>query len=154
MNGIRLHCAALGAAIVAGGACSDPVGGEAHFIVGAEWEWMSACCGIAGQELTPLSEGVDYVLEFGEDGRVRGILDGVVVIETGYEVHTSRPDPLAPDEITTITYDDPLPLVPGVEPTGEHILFSLEGGGILLRSTATCNDCFRDWEFLPRLTIQ
>lgn len=134
-------------------ACTDGVGPEAEFLVREHWEWVSACCGIAGQELTPESEDADYVLQFGRDGRVLAIRNDTILIETGYTVHVSRPAPLA-DTFTAIEYDEPLPLVPGVEPAEEHMVVTLDGGGLLLRNMSPCADCFRDWEFLPRLTTQ
>jgi len=153
MTSIGWRHAAIGAAFVVVPACSDGVGPEAEFLVREQWEWVSACCGFAGQELTPESEGMDYVLQFDRDGRVRAIRNDTVLIETGYRVHVSRPDPLA-DPITTVAYDESLPLVPGVEPAEEHAVFALEGGGLLFRSLSPCADCFGDWEFLPRLTTQ
>ena len=140
----------LTVAIAVFAACSDGIGPEAEFLVQERWEWVSACCGIAGNEITPASEGVDYVLRFERDGRVLAIRNDTVLVETDYTVYVTPPDPLV-DPITTVTYGEPLPLVPGVEPAEEHAVFALEGGGLLFRSLSPCADCFRDWEFLPRL---
>jgi hypothetical protein len=145
-----LRSTTITVAVAVSAACSDGLAPEAAFLVQESWEWVSACCGIAGQELTPESEGATYVLRFGRDGRVRAIRNGTLLMETGYTVHVAEPDPLA-DTFTSVRYDDPLPLVPGVEPADEHMVTTLEGGGLLLRSTSPCADCFRDWEFLPRL---
>jgi hypothetical protein len=145
----RLGMLALGLLLAS---CGEGVGPGEEFLTGhPQWEWISACCGIAGNELTPATEGYVYVLAFTRRGRVRATRNDVLLLETGYRVRTSRPGG-GEDELTMVTYDEPLPLGPGIHPAPRHLLTVLPGGGLLLRNQAPCADCFGDWTFLPRLT--
>lgn len=118
-----------------------------------QWEWQSACCGFAGNELTAATEGFTYILQFGTDGTVRAIRavnNDSILAQTRYRLVTSGGG-AAGDPSTTVEYDEPLPLGPGVEPAPKHLLVLLENGVILLRNLSPCADCFGDWTFFPRL---
>lgn len=117
------------------------------------WEWQSACCGIAGDTRTPATEGFSYVLRFQENGTVRAVRDGTLLLETTFRVRRVSPIDFT-DEFTTITYGDPLPLGPGIEPVSQHMMELLEDGRLLLSNLDGCADCFGTWEFLPRLEMQ
>lgn len=125
---------------------SDPVQPTPTVLTEAAWEWRSACCGVAGTSLTPATEGFDYRLRFREDGTVQARRGGSVVLETTYRVRTTSPIDFE-DELTVVTYGDPLPLGPGIEPVSRQMLIHLEGGRLLLRNLDGCADCFGDWEF-------
>lgn len=105
-----------------------------------QWEWQSACCGVAGNELTPSTEGFSYVLQFEPIGTVRAIRNDTILVETRYRV-----------EASTLRYDQPLPLGPGIEPASTHLVVLQENGELLLRNLSDCADCFGDWKFLPSL---
>jgi hypothetical protein len=132
-------------------ACSQVTGPgpEAAIVVG-HWEWSSSCCSIAGAERTPATEGYTYVLQFSQDGVVEAFRANVLVHSTRFHVSTSRPNPLA-DPITTVTYDSPLPLGPGIPEAQRHSVFRSENGTLHLNNSQ-CADCFGDWIFLPRLS--
>lgn len=115
-----------------------------------QWEWQSACCGVAGNQLTPATEGFSYVLQFEPDGTVRAIRNDTILVETRYRFETSGGGPTT-DPATTLEYDEPLPLGPGIEPASAHLVVVQENGELLLRNLAPCADCFGDWRFLPSL---
>jgi hypothetical protein len=138
------------AALLLGAACGTSPG--ANLLTSQpQWEWQTACCGIAGNELSPVTEGYVYIVQFGVNGRVRAFRDGDLVKETGYRLTTSGGGPTV-DPAVTVEYDDPLPLGPGIEPAPRHLVTLLENGTLLLRNLAPCADCFGDWTFLPSLT--
>jgi hypothetical protein len=139
----------IGASLAFSACGSDPVGPVPEGLLREAWEWQSACCGIAGDTRTPTTEGYSYVLRFREHGTVRAERNGTLLLETTFTVRQTSPIDFA-DEMTTITYGDPLPLGPGIEPVSRHMLVWLEGGRLLLRSLDGCADCFGDWEFLAR----
>lgn len=140
----------IGASLALSACGSDPVGPAPELLLREAWEWQSACCGIAGDERTPATEGYSYVLRFHEEGTVRAVREGIVVLETTFKVRRVSPVDFG-DEFTVITYGEPLPLGPGIEPVSRHMLVLREGGLLLLRNLDGCADCFGDWEFLPRL---
>lgn len=138
-------------ALLAGvAACGSDGPGDNILTSQPQWEWLSACCGLAGDERTPAGEGYVYVLQFGTDGRVRATRNDDLVIETRYRVTTSPGGPTA-DPSVTVHYDAPLPLGPGIEPATGHLIVLLENGALLLRNLVPCADCYGDWTFLPRL---
>jgi hypothetical protein len=142
--------AIIGASLALSACASHPLEPVSHLLLSEAWEWQSACCGIAGNTLTPTTEGYSYVLRFHENGTVRAERNGTLLLETTFTLRRLSPTDVA-DEMTTLTYGDPLPLGPGIEPVSRHMLIMLEGGRLLLRSLDGCADCFGDWEFLARL---
>jgi hypothetical protein len=140
----------VGVSLALSACVSDPVGPAPPRLLTEVWEWQSACCGIAGDIRTPTSEGYTYVLRFQRSGRVRAERDGTVVMETTFRVRRVTPIDFA-DEFTDITYGEPLPLGPGIEPVSRHMLGLSENGTLLLSSLDGCADCFGNWLFLPRL---
>lgn len=140
----------VGASLALSTCGSNPVGPVPERLLSEAWEWQSACCGIAGDTLTPETEGYSYVLRFHENGTVRAERDGTLLLETTFRVRRVSPIDFA-DEFTTVTYGEPLPLGPGIEPVSRHMLQIAEDGRLLLSSLEGCADCYGDWEFLPRL---
>lgn len=147
--------AALAVACVLGTSCRTfAAPGDNLLTSQPQWEWQSACCGFAGNELTPTTEGFSYILQFEPDGTVRAIRsvgNDSILAETRYRIMTSGGGPTA-DPMTTVEYDAPLPLGPGIEPASKHQVVLQESGDLLLRNLAPCADCFGDWRFLPSLT--
>lgn len=146
----RRWCASACAALLLATACGGSPGPNL-LTSQPQWEWQAACCGFAGDERSPATEGYAYVLQFDAGGRVRAIRDGELVIETRYRLTTSGGGPTA-DPAVAVEYDDPLQLGPGIEPAPRHLVMLLENGTLLLRNLAPCADCFGDWTFLPSLT--
>jgi hypothetical protein len=143
----------IGASLALSACGSNPVGPVPERLLSEVWEWQSACCGISGDTRTPTTEGYSYVLRFHGNGTVRAERDGTLLLATTFRVRRVSPIDFA-DEFTTITYGDPLPLGPGIEPVSRHMLVMLEEGRLLLRSLDGCADCFGDWEFVPRPRTQ
>ncbi len=143
----------VGASLALSTCGSNPVGPVPERLLSEAWEWQSACCGIAGDTLTPATEGYSYVLRFHENGTVRAERDGTLLLETTFRVRRVSPTDFA-DEFTALTYGEPLPLGPGIEPVSRHMLVIFEDGRLLLSSLDGCADCYGDWEFLPRLETQ
>ncbi len=129
---------------------SSPMGPVPERLLSEAWEWQSACCGIAGDARTPTTEGYTYVLRFQENGTVRAERDGMVVLEATFRVRRVGPTD-TDDESAVITYGEPLPLGPGIEPVSRHMLDLSEDGRLSLSNLDGCADCFGDWLFLPRL---
>ena len=132
---------------------SNPVGPVPELLLSEAWQWQSACCGIAGDTRTPASEGYNYVLRFQQNGTVRAVRDGMLLLETTFWVRRVSPIDFA-DEFTTVTYGEPLPLGPGIEPASRQMLGISENGRLFLTNLDGCADCFGDWEFLPRLEAE
>lgn len=143
----------MGAALVSTACTGTRLGPVPDLLLSEAWEWQSACCGIAGDPRTPATEGYTYVLRFDQNGSVRAERDGALVLETTFRVRRVGPTDFA-DEFTSITYGEPLPLGPGIEPVSRHMLVLAEGGRLVLTSLDGCADCFGSWEFLPRLETQ
>lgn len=143
----------IGASFALSACGSNPVGPVPERLLSEAWEWQSACCGFAGDTRTPTTEGYSYVLRFHAKGTVRAERDGTLLLETTFRVHRVSPIDFG-DEFTTITYGEPLPLGPGIEPVSRHMLQIFEDGRLLLSNLDGCADCFGDWEFLPRLETQ
>lgn len=130
--------------------CGNALGPSGEVLVREAWEWDSACCGIAGDARTPETEGYLYVLRFARDGTVRAVRNDTLLVETTFSVRRRAPVDFG-DEVTEITYGQPLPLGPGIAPTDRQMVILLEGGRLLLRALNACADCYGDWAFTPRL---
>lgn len=140
----------IGAALALSACGSDPLGPVPERLLSEAWEWQSACCGIAGHTRTPATEGYTYILRFHENGIVRAERDGTLLLETTFSVRRVSPIDYA-DEFTRITYGEPLPLGPGIEPVSQQMMVISADGQLFLSSLDGCADCYGDWEFLPRL---
>ena len=114
------------------------------------WAWQSACCGFAGDERSPSTEGYAFVLRFDAQGVVRAVRNDVLLMRTRYWVDVSESGPTGGPSLV-VTYDDPLTLGPGIEPAPSQLVVLLENGELLLRNRAPGADCYADWRFLPRL---
>jgi len=143
---MRIH---LFVAAATAAACSTPTSPEGQALTREQWEWQTACCSIAGATLTRDAAAADYVLTFGANGRVTARRNDTLLLETGYRIEVTQSDG---DETTTVAYDDPLPLVPGVEPAERQVVTLRADGALVLRNLAPCADCFGEWTFFARLS--
>ncbi len=143
----------IGASLTLSACGNNPLGPVPERLLSEAWQWQSACCGLAGNALTPATEGYSYVLRFHQKGTVRAERDGTLLLETTFRVRRVSPTDFA-DEFMSITYGEPLPLGPGIEPISRQRLEIFEDSRLLLSDIDGCADCFGDWEFLPRLETQ
>lgn len=140
----------VAAALGLSGCGSSPVGPVPDRLLSEAWEWASACCGIAGDSRTPTTEGYGFVLRFHENGTVRAERNGTVLLETTFRVRRVSPIDFA-DELTVVTYGEPVTLGSGIESASRHMLELPQDGRLLLSGLDGCADCFGNWLFLPRL---
>ncbi|MBI4503694.1 MAG: hypothetical protein HY700_21345, partial [Gemmatimonadetes bacterium] len=143
---MHLSIRASALAVLLVGGCHHTLGPEAAVVLG-DWEWMAACCSIAGAERTPATEGYTYVLQFSDKGTVEVVRNNAVILTTRFTATRSRPSPTA-DEITLVHYDTPLPHGPSIPSADEHMVLKLENGTLILRNPH-CADCYGEWTFLP-----
>ncbi|HEX9728021.1 MAG TPA: hypothetical protein VGA37_05925 [Gemmatimonadales bacterium] len=135
------------------GSSTGPSDPSSALTLHPQWEWVAAstCCGANPSVKTPASEGYAFVLQFDEAGTARAIRNDTVLVETGYAVTVSGGDDTA-DQLISVSYDDPMPLGPGIASAASQMIISQPGGGLLLRNLAECANCYRDWEFVPSLS--
>lgn len=72
-------------AVVVLAACSSPTGPDEPDVVGS-WQWLLSEGGIAGDELSPASEGYAVRITLDGDGTARALRNGSQVASASYEL--------------------------------------------------------------------